>query len=287
MDRIVGQRGAGALKTAAAYVADLSNPAKRVEALDALMVLRDPAAAPTLVRLLYGDEQPMPLEVRGRIVMAIYHCLDERAAFAALLPVVRREAKVKWIHAADGIGWKSISSLIAHLAGVSGYREAIPSLLVGFRKGVGRFNRPAYLRAFGRLRAREAVGDCIRQLRYHSDVSNVAAWALGRIGDGSAVPHLVRAARRRLRVRHQAILIAEAARALGALRARDAESLALLVELLGHGDEEVRGAAAEALGAVGTAQHAAALKAAAAAEQFPWVRQRMLAAAQKNGSGGR
>ncbi|MCX7591521.1 MAG: HEAT repeat domain-containing protein [Kiritimatiellae bacterium] len=281
MDEIVGVRQPPPLKTVAEYIEDLKNPELRTEALHGLMVLKDGSAAPALVELLYS-EQEMDIEDRGRVCQAIYSCLPPPEAFEALLPVCRQDAKVKWIASSDGAGWRTISSLIAHLAGISGYRPAIPTLIEAYRHGVGRFNKPAYLRAFGRLKAKEALPLCVDALREHSDISASAAWALGEIGEPSCAPDLVRAVETRLgKVRFQAILYAEAAAALGKLGVRSPEAVALLEKLLGHEDEEVRGMAAEALGKVGSTAQAGLLKSCAQKEPFAWGAEKMLIAAEK------
>ena len=80
---------------------------------------------------------------------------------------------------------------------------------------------------------------------------------------------------------HQAILYAEAGRALGRLNARSPEAVALLEKMLAHRDEEVRGAAAEALGRVGGKAHADLLTRAAASEPFGWVKRHMLESADR------
>jgi HEAT repeat protein len=283
-DGIVGgDRRPPKLRSTAAYVGDLADPAKRDDALYGLMVRRDPKAAPALITLLYSDEK-MPLPQMGRIAQAIYLSLPNQEAFDALLPVVRQDERVRWIHTNEKIGWKSLSSLIAHLAAEADYQAAGPDLIAAFKKGVGRWNYPTYLRAFGRLKAREAVPLCIGKLRHHSDVSCVAAWALGELGDRSAIPHLIKHTEWRLEKKpHQAILAAETARALGKLGARSAEAIALLEKMLVYRDEEVRGMAAEALGRVGSKKHAAMLAEAARTERFGWVRERMEAAARRLG----
>ena len=339
MDQIVGEKYPGPLKKTAEYIADLADPAKRVEALDGLIVLRDALAGPALTELLYSD-QDLPLDVRGRVVQAIYWSLDHKAAFDILLPVVARDEKVKWAAPngvttsapvrsvpvrASGIGassqraeetphgvttneetphgvttnkdseggkrgvsstegWRSIASLIAHLAGLADYQPAIPTLIEGYNRGVGMNNRPAFFRAFGRLKAKAAVPLIVKGLSLYSDESAPAAEALGLIGDGSVAPEIVKAVVSRIdKTRTQAILYAESARALGRLNARFTEAIALLERLLAHEDEEVRGAAAEALGVVGQQRHAAMLHAAAAKEPFEWVRKLMTAAAGKLG----
>jgi HEAT repeat protein len=281
MDAIVGAKPPAPLKKTAEYLADLAagGDAKVIEALDALMVLRDPKAAPALKAMIYS-EADLPLDVRGRAMQALYRSLPAEKAFAILLPVVRRDEQVKWIAAQKGRGWKSLSSLVAHLAADAGYRKALPDLLAAYKRGVGIWNRMTYLRAFGKFKAKESVPLCIRSLRYHSDVSASAAWALGEIGDASAAPHIVRAVEGRMARRpHQMILYAWGAEALGKLGARSAEALKLLEKLLAHADEEVRGAAADALGRVGASRHIALLNAAAAREAFPWVKRKMLASA--------
>jgi HEAT repeat protein len=84
-----------------------------------------------------------------------------------------------------------------------------------------------------------------------------------------------------VRENHQATLVAEASEALGKLGVRTPEAKGLLERLLGHGDEEVRGAAALALGKVGGTEQAEKLRASAATESFAWVKRRMLEAADK------
>ncbi|MGQ9661105.1 MAG: HEAT repeat domain-containing protein [Kiritimatiellia bacterium] len=280
MDELVGEGKPPPLKTAAKYTQDLQDPAKRVDALHGLMVLRDRSTAPALIDLLYSEEE-MREEDRGRVCQAIYLCLSPQEAFEALLPVVRQDPKVKWIAASGGAGWRTISSLIAHLAGISGYRPAIPDLLEGYRRGVARFNKPTYLRAFGRLKAKEAVPFCVAALREHSDISASAAWALGEIGDAAVIPELVKAVESRLeRSRFQAILYAEVASTLGKLGVRAPEAVALLEKLLTHDDEEVRGMAAEALERIGSSRHIQILRAAYQKETFSWVAQLMQSAAE-------
>jgi HEAT repeat protein len=288
MDEIVGAHKPEALKKTAEYLEDLeaADEKRKIQALDALMVLRDPKAAKALTAMIYSAED-LPLHVRGRAMQALYRSLPAEEAFKVLLPVVRRDERVKWIAALKGRGWKSLSSLVAHLAADAGYRKALPDLLAGFKRGVGIWNRMTYLRAFGRFKAREAVPSCIGALRWHSDVSASAAWALGEIGDRSAIPHIVRAIEGRMARRpHQMILYAWGAEALGKLKARSPQALKLLAKLLAHEDEEVRGAAAKALGLVGSKAQVVALKAAAAKERFAWVRKRMLAAAEALSAGG-
>ncbi len=286
MDEIVGAKKPAPLKKTAAYLEDLKDPEKQIAALDALMVLRAPEAVPALTAMVYSAED-VKLEVRGRAMQAIYRSLPAEKAFEILLPVVRREEKVKWIAAQKGRGWKSLSSLVAHLAADAGYRKALPDLLAAFKRGVGIWNRMTYLRAFGKFKSKESVSLCVRSLRYHSDVSASAAWALGEIGDASAAPHIIRAVEGRIARRpYQIILYAEAAVALGKLGARTPAAAGLLEKLLVYPDEEVRGGAAGALGKVGGAKHVAQLKAAAKKEAFPWVKKLMLAAAAKLEKGG-
>ncbi len=282
MDEIVGAVRPPKLKAAAEYVKDLASDdrAEVIAALDGLIVLKSREAVPALKLMIYSAED-LPPEVRGRAMQAVYHALPPKEAFALLLPVVRRDAEVKWIEAQKGANWKTLSSLVAHLAADAGYREALPDLIAAFKRGVGIWNRMTYLRAFGRLKAREAVPLCVSSLRWHSDVSASAAWALGEIGDVSAAPAIVNAVEGRVqRSRYQVILYAWGAEALGKLGARDEKSLHLLESLLAHSDEEVRGAAARALGRVGAKKHVALLNAAAAKESFEWVRRRMLESAR-------
>jgi len=278
-DDIVGDKKPPALRKTAEYLAELKDPARRVEALDALMVLGDPAAADALTELLYSEEN-LEVQVRGRVAQAVFHSLPAKAAFARLLPVVRREDQVKWAAASGGENWRSVASLVAHLAATANCREAIPDLVAAYKRGVGMWNRPTFLRAFGRLKAAQAVPLCVEALRQPSDVSASAAWALGELGDASAAPRIVENVEGRLGlVRHEAILYAESAAALGKLKAGSPEALKLLEKLLAHADEEVRGEAARALGMVGGARHAALLESAAEKEAFPWVKSRMLEAA--------
>jgi HEAT repeat protein len=277
MDDLVGDVKPGQIRTVEECVSALKDPAGRQEALDSLMVLRAPSAVPALTALLASSEE-MPVEIRGRVCQAICLSLDPKAAFDILLPVVSRSADWEWLRKAEPKEWTAVAQLVAHLAGVLRHTPAAPALIAACSR-VEPWDLPPFLRALGRLKAREAVPVCVRALGRHADISTSAVEALGEIGERSAVPDIIRAVERRLDARPSAaIFCAEAARALGRLRADTPQAIEILERMLTHPDEEVRGLSAEALGRTGTARQAV-LRNAADRETIPWVRSLMRAAA--------
>lgn len=280
MDEIVGEKKPEPLKRVEDYLADLKVPEKRVAALDGLMVLRDRAAAAALTEMLYSAAD-LPLEVRGRAGQALFLTLEPREAFELFRPILDKDAKVKWIEAQKGEGWGSVAAMVAQFAAVSGYQPIVPAVVEAYKKGVGRINRPPFMRMFGKFKVKDAVPLCVRALRDDADTAAPAAWALGEIGDPVAAPDIVETIESRLKKdRFSSSVYAEGARALGKMGAKTPEALKVLERLLVHHDEEARAGAADALGKVGEARHSDMLTKAAEKEPHDWVAAVMRASAR-------
>ncbi|HHT9117881.1 MAG TPA: HEAT repeat domain-containing protein [Candidatus Hypogeohydataceae bacterium YC38] len=140
-------------------------PATRANAAWALGLLGDVRALPALLKHLWDED----IEVRREVALALGRLKDPRAG-EALQELLLKGTPVSESHGATPA---------ARYGTTLGYQDA-PSV------------RYDAARALGYIRYAPALGDLLRIMVQDPDwrVKGACAWALGRIGDGSAAPAL-------------------------------------------------------------------------------------------------
>jgi len=269
----IGPDAAPKLKTAAEYVKDLqsADAETRLKAACGLAVLRDPSAWDALVKTAFEDLTQAKLAA----VQALFWT-DRRRAVPVLRRMLRQDPAVKFppkgaddeqpTHA-------NVLGTVAVLCGLTGCRDLVPEIAEMCYE-TSTATRWGCVRALGRLadpRGFEAIRRFTRS--GNDDTATVANEAAGMAGDREAIPNL----QRWLASKRYPIRTLKAVESLG--RLGDPVPTDWLIERLAKPSEDWRAVIAETLARVGDPKQAIdALEAAAAKEQWPWVRQTMQAA---------
>lgn len=279
-----GPKTAPPLRTTAEYLPELKSDSEDVRraAVAGLIIRRDPAAWDELARLAFDD-----ITVVKYYAVQALHWTDAKRAWPILKAILEKDGRVKfpdipemraqrgmWLSPMEPV-WPNMVALIAALCAEAKTADAVP--LLSAAVGEIRYPEPkwAILRSLGTIgdpRARQTVRRNIASGR--SDHSAVAIEAAARLGDTEAIPLLkpIVAGRYGYAVRR-----VKAIEALGLLGADDCTDI--ILPYLTHEDEDLRAAAAEALGRIGEPTASIpAVDSALKAEAFAFVRSKMEAA---------
>jgi HEAT repeat protein len=180
----------------------------RAKAASALGYIGDTSVVPTLINVLYDDE----VQVRMNAASALGQLKDERAIPALLNTLYDTESRY-YIHflvgpALAGFGLLAVPGLLKALATPKLHTEAYEAIEEAF-VSIGRPAVPGLIRfvdadwphkfrairALGRIGDETAVPVLMKVLQQveSGDNRGTAAWALGAIGDSRAIPVLIAA----------------------------------------------------------------------------------------------
>ncbi len=256
-------------------IEQLKDPNKAYAAVRGLAECRAREAFGALKDIVYSDERR---NVKEAAISALY-IIDGKRARPVLLDILNHPEKAKWTGfttwkgktVTGGNRWACCALIVGTIAQEAGWTEAVPGLIrVAESEHATAAVKWSVMRIFSRIgdkRTSAIVRKCL-----HSRDSNVAAYAAlaaGRTGDAALAPLL------RKLLKHKWVVMRErAAIALGILgdTASAAELETMLVFL---GNENIRAAAAGALGAMMHKPSLPALKRALESEPVPWVRKAM------------
>jgi HEAT repeat protein len=271
--QIVGTIAPSPLKTASQYIADLNDPAKQVQALSALIVLKDKVALEAITRVAF---ESIAYPNKDLAIQALY-LIGGEDSIPILLEIVKKNAAVKWKYDPSDrfveLGhWYNISAMIGQLMADANEISAVPALMAVLDSIIQNDDRSwephaGLIRSLGRLRQREACRSIRPFLGRHEDVSTIAIWALGELEDyesAEAIKDIF------INTSYKVRKIA-AAEALGKLKYQGVFDN--LCSLLADPDENMRASAAEALGRLGNPMASPYLRNLINIETFPWVRE--------------
>lgn len=270
--QIVGTTLPSALKTVAQYITDLNDPAKQVQALSGLIVLKDKSALEPIRKVAF---ESIAYPNKDLAIQALY-LIGGEDSVPVLLEVVKKNPLVKWKYDSTNRlveleHWYNISALIAQIMADAQETNAAPHLAAVLNSIIQNDDRwwephAGIIRSLGRLGVSEVSVSIRPFLNRHEDVSTIAIWALGELGDyasAEAIKDIF------LRTSYPVRKIS-AVEALGKLKYQGI--FQNLCTLLGSSDEDMRAAAAEALGRLGNKSAAPYLQDLINKEIYPWVK---------------
>ena len=260
----------------------LESPETMRAGICGLVDRREPRGFEGIRKILYEVQPPTewnsPLNgVKEKALAGLYVVGGEKAR-PVLLEVVSHPERTKWKEGRglNGI-WPTGALVIGYVAADAGWKEFAPPLAKvldakpnievsrGLVRVLGRLGNPAAAESIRRWLAPGADADAM----------SLAALSAGQVGDKTAIPRL-----RELLRHNYPPVSCNAAAALGMLK-DTASGPGLRRWLVRTDDENFRGVAAEALGAMGEKESIPALEAALSVEPFPWVREEIERALNK------
>jgi HEAT repeat protein len=276
---VVGRKAPPRLGNAGGYLRDLQGR-KRIGALAGLMVLRSPDTFDAVERIAFQSKR---FPQKDLALQALY-LIDPDRAVPVYLDILEKDPRMQFKTDPGNefveLGhWYNVSALIGHILAEAGVEQAVPRLAAVLENIVRNGDEAwephaSIIRSLGRLGDPSAAPSIRPFLDRNVDVAARAVQALGRLGDEASVP----AIRALLRSADYAVLKEQAAVALG--RLGDREALPEIRAMLESPDENLRAAAARALGSLQDEGSLERLKEARTREPFPWVRRIMEQAVQ-------
>jgi hypothetical protein len=278
---LIGAYPPPTLKDAPYYIKQIESGKEIGQAILALGALRDPMAKGTLERVIAQDKTH-PFQNKVWACQALFQCLGRMAA-PMMLRILERDKSITWHDpqnkwSQDAMWLHTAGMAAAILASIETFdgRERAADIIAEILDGRRANKHPnetyrgeeiswGLIRYLGKLGSKKHVPSLKKFLKEDSDARSTAIQALGNIGDPSVVPDLVSI----LRNSQYSPNGLHSIEVLGKMGTKGTGPD--LYPFLSHWDEDVRGAAAIALGRIGDPNSIPKLKEMIERERFPWV----------------